>query len=300
MNIIGHEWAVKRLTRAIERGQLAQSHLFVGPPSIGKATLAREMAVAVLARHAANPQRTRTLIEQNKHPDLSWLAPIDGSIKVEPLRDLMRTLSLSPVESSHRVAVIDDAHLMSDSGKNAILKTLEEPNPKVVLVLIAPSVESVLPTIASRCQVLNLRPLGAGVIEAALIQQGHDPAKARTAAQAARGQVGRALALLNDESQYTAHAQRIADLQRLLTSNRAERLAYAEKLARAEDEDIAVLLDDWALYWRDYAKNAAPDHSQTRAATHAMRAIVTTRKHLAQNVNARLALDMLMLDLSRV
>jgi len=292
-DIIGHEWAVKRLERAIARGQLAQSHLFVGPSAIGKATLAREMAKAVLARESSNPQRTHHLIAQNKHPDLSWIDAIDGSIKVEVLRDLMRTLSLSPVESNHRIAVINDAHLMSDGGKNAILKTLEEPNPKVVLVLIAPSIENVLPTIASRCQVLNLRPVGAGVIEAALIQRGHDATKAKAAAWAARGQVGKALALLSDDSLYAAHEQRLSDLKRLLISNRAERLAYAEKLARADDADIEVLLEDWALYWRDLAKHS----EQARSATRTMRAIATTRKQLAQNINARLALDVLMLNL---
>src|SRR5262245_21821095 len=132
--IIGHDWAVRRLQSAIASGQLAQSHLFVGPSAIGKAALAKATARAVLGHDA----RARALVDQLRHPDLSWVQPDGDSIKVEPVRELLHTLTLAPVESRHRVAVIDQAQLITDSGKNAILKTLEEPNPSVVIILIAP------------------------------------------------------------------------------------------------------------------------------------------------------------------
>ncbi len=172
--IVGHDWAVNRLRTAIAGGQLAQSHLLVGPESIGKAALARAMAAALLG----TDERKRKLVLSGKHPDLSWTQPDEGTIKVDLIRELMRTLSLAPVESTHRVAVIDQAQAMHDNAKNALLKTLEEPNHRVVLVLIAPSVESVLATISSRCQVLNLRPAPIADVRAALLSRGLAPERA--------------------------------------------------------------------------------------------------------------------------
>lgn len=116
------------------------------------------------------------------------------------MRELLRTLSLAPVESQHRVAVIDDAHLMTDSGKNAILKTLEEPNASVILILIAPSVDAVLPTIASRCQILNLRPSPLKAVAQALQAKGIERERAEFVARLSRGRVGWAMRAIEDES----------------------------------------------------------------------------------------------------
>ena len=90
--IIGHDWAVRRLKSAIERHSLAQSHLFVGPPSVGKAALAFATARAVLGHDA----RTIALVEQRKHPDLSIVEPDGDSIKVDQVRALLHTLTLAP------------------------------------------------------------------------------------------------------------------------------------------------------------------------------------------------------------
>jgi DNA polymerase-3 subunit delta' len=301
-NIIGHEWAVKRMQFAIDHGQLAQSHLIVGATSVGKTTFARELAKAVLSIGATNPQRTAALVEQNKHPDLSWLEAVEGAIKVDSIRDLMKTLSLSPVESTHRVAVINFAHLMTDSGKNAILKTLEEPNPKVILVLIAPSVENVLPTIASRCQILHLRLVGTAKIEKALMARGATEESAKQMAQAAQGKVGKAIAMMSDENYFSAREKRHADFKRLLQSNLTERLHFAEKLARADETLIQQTLDEWALYWREIARKTTehPEEFKVTMAFNALRNIFTTQKYLQQNVNVRLAIDGLMLSLPRL
>jgi DNA polymerase-3 subunit delta' len=194
--IIGHDWAVRRLRSAIEQGGLAQSHLFVGPPAIGKAALAKATARAVLGRD----ERTRALVDRLKHPDLTWVEPDGDTIKVEPIRDLLHTLTLAPVESRHRVAVVNESHLITESGKNAILKTLEEPNPSVIIILIAPSVDTMLPTIASRCQILNLRPAAIRTIEDALVQRGVTGDRAHFIARLSRGRVGWALRAIQDET----------------------------------------------------------------------------------------------------
>jgi DNA polymerase-3 subunit delta' len=314
--IVGHDWAVRRLQGAIAAGALAQSHLFVGPTGVGKAALARAAAREVLGQDA----RARALVDQGKHPDLTWVAPDGDTIKVEQIRELLHTLTLAPVESRHRVAVIDQAHLITDSGKNAILKTLEEPNPSVVIILIAPGVETVLPTIASRCQILNLRPAPVHEVEAALLARGVAADRAAFLAGLSRGRVGWAFRAAEDDALLETRRRHLDDLCGLLSANRTERLAYAEKVSRAEADEIDGMLDDWLLLWRDVVRVAGatttggrvlnedyrPDIVRLAEALDAaqastvVRAISQTRLNIDRNVNARLALDVLLLKMPRL
>lgn len=310
--IIGHDWAVRRLQSAIVRGQLAQSHLFVGPAGVGKFALAIALARAVLG----HDERTRVLVDRRKHPDLAIVQPDPDStsIKVDAVRELLHTLTLAPVESRNRVAIIDQAHQMSDGGKNAILKTLEEPNPSVVLILIAPSVGLVLPTISSRCQVLNLRPAPVQDIAAALQTRGTSPERGQFLARLSRGSVGWALSAVQDEVLLENRAQHLNDLRDLLTANRTARFAYAENLARKPGDVVAAVLVDWLLFWRDvtradgqplntdYADFIAllAEHVGAAQSADLMRAISDTLAHLDRNVNARLLLDVLLMKMPNV
>lgn len=317
-DIIGHDWVVRRLRRAIEQGQLAQSHLFVGPPSIGKATLALALARALLGHN----DRARALVNQRRHPDLLWVEPADEgeAIKVEQIRELLHALTLAPVESRHRIAIVNDAHLITESGQNAILKTLEEPNPSVVIVLTAPNTDTLLPTIVSRCQLLNLRPAPVRAVEEALLARGVASERAALIARLSRGRIGWALRAIEDDAMLEARAERLKDLRDLLTAGRTQRFAYAEKLARAEPSHVVQTLEDWLLLWRDVAR-ATGREASPEALVNAdqrdwiaqlanvlsiaqvaalLRAIGQTLQYLDRNVNPRLALDVLLLKLPRL
>jgi DNA polymerase-3 subunit delta' len=319
-NLIGHGWAIKRLQSAIARNTLAQSHLFVGPASIGKSTLALALASELHSRHARDPKRAAQLVEQRKHPDLFWLEPEGAgatqSIKVEAVRDLLHALTLTPVESRYRIAVLNNAHLMTDSGTNALLKTLEEPNPSVVIVLIAPGTDAVLPTIASRCQVLNLRLVSVEQIALALRAREVEANRADFVARLARGRVGWALNAVTDEALLSARKERLDQLGALLSANRTQRFAFAEKLAKQEGAEIQAVLDEWQLFWRDVVQlgqnNTAvvlhnSDYRELVATTAArtpvpqaaaiLKTLHETQQHLQHNVNTRLALDVLLLKL---
>ena len=309
----------------LSTGRLAQSHLFVGPPSVGKRTLALAAARELLSRSAKDRGRAAQLVEQHKHPDLFWIeAEGEGatrSIKVETVRELLHSLSLAPVESTHRVVVLCDAHLMTDSGKNALLKTLEEPNQSVVLILTAPSVDQVLPTIASRCQVMTLRPASPQAIAAALEQRGIEPTQAAFVARLSRGRVGWAIRATQDEDVLAERKERLDQLQTLLAADYTQRLLFAEKLAKQDGPTVQAVLEEWALFWRDVVQamhagstselSAVPlrntdylsfittmaQKGQIAAITALMRRLTQTAHYIQQNVNMRLALDVLMLNL---
>jgi DNA polymerase-3 subunit delta' len=323
-NIIGHDWAVRRLSRQIAGEQLAQSHLFVGPASVGKTALARALARAVLSKGSRDPKRAAMLADAFKHPDLTWIEQLaTGFDRAEALRDMLHTLLLRPVESARRVAVIQDAHIIIERN-SVILKTLEEPNPTSLLILLAPSTDSVLPTITSRCQVLNLRPVSSQVLTEALIARGVGAERAELLARLARGRPGWALRAVEDSALLEERAQRLDELEQLLAANRTRRFEYADSLSKVDDEDLQIVLNEWLLYWRDVVRAASatndPDDVRERlhhidraehiiglanvvsvsAAAHMVRAISNTLQHIQQNASARLALDALMLQMPNV
>lgn len=293
--VIGHAWARGRLERAIETGTLPQSLLVTGPASVGKASLAIEIATAVLSRDARDAVRARQLARQHKHPDLIWIELLEGKaeISIEQVRDLIHALSLAPVEAGRRVGVINDAHLASQSAQNAILKTLEEPSPSAMLIIIAPAADALLPTIVSRCQVLALRHVPASDIAAALEARGVASDRAQTIAHFARGRVGWALRAVDEPELLEERRRWAEDIESLARSNLTARFAYAEKLARDDDDRIQAVLDEWMAHWRvqELHSGTAAEHARV------MRALIQTGRRIRQNVNARLALDALLLQL---
>lgn len=312
--IIGHAWARRLLQTALGSGRLAQSHLIVGPPQVGKTAMARALAAEALAARAGNADRARTLALGGRHPDLAWVAPDDGgSIKVETIRNLLHALALAPVEGGARVAVIDQADAMTDGARNALLKTLEEPNPSVVIILTAPNVDSLIPTIVSRCQTLSLRAVATDDIDAALRARGLAPERASQLARAARGCPGWALSAVNSESLVAARAQRRRDLIGLLSASRTDRLLFSEKLGRAgEDEEREAMLQTWQGLWRDLARAAAPGGAADpeisalaqrigpRTAFAAARDTREAMKRLRENARPQLVFDALLLRYPRL
>jgi DNA polymerase-3 subunit delta' len=258
-------------------------------------------------------------VEQQKHPDMTWVGVGEGesSIKIEQVRILIHTLTLSPVEGRYRVAVLDDMQLATEESQNAILKTLEEPNPSSVIVLIAPSTDGVLPTIMSRCQVLNLRPVAQHELAEGLVQRGVEKERAEFLARLSRGRPGWAIRAMGESELLEQREQRLADLEMLLSANRTRRFLYAKNLSEAEDDVRESTLEEWLLYWRDVVRATSNrdsasglhnvDHAEAilrladqlsaRQALRMVRAITNALQYLRQNARPQLVLDALMLQM---
>jgi DNA polymerase III subunit delta' len=323
--ILGHEWAVDLLSRQIANNRLHHAYLITGPSGVGRRTLTVELAKAVncpsppAPGHSCGVCSTCTRIEKMQHPDLSVVqAEQEGAtLKVEQVRSLQHGLSLSPYEARYKTALLlrfEEAH---PSASNALLKTLEEPSPQVILILTANSAENLLPTIVSRCAQIRLKPVPAPVIQEGLVSRWSVPEEqAGILAHLCSGRPGYAVRLFQDPGMLDRRTGWLDDHAALLESSRSARFRFAEGLAK-DKESARQALMVWLSYWRDVlllsAGTSIPITNQDRCreieelartidmgdAHRIVLDIENTLRLLDRNANARLALEVLWLNLPR-
>ncbi|VTS03478.1 DNA polymerase III subunit delta' [Tuwongella immobilis] len=207
-HIIGHESVQALLERYWQRGRLAHAYLFVGPQGIGKVRFAQEFAKALLCEKrgkslvACDDCPSCHLVTGGTHPDCQIVRKPSESLEfpIEVMRELMQSLSLKPARGSRKIAIIDDADDLNEESSNCFLKTLEEPAPGSILILIGTSAELQLPTIRSRCQTVHFRPLHTRQVREVLVAQGiEDPLRRDRLIPIANGSPGTALELDDPE-----------------------------------------------------------------------------------------------------
>jgi len=321
--MLGHEWAVNVLKQHVAGGGFRHAYLFTGPQGVGRRTLALRLAQALncpqppAQGEPCRECRTCQQIERMQHPDLAVVQAeqVGGTLKVDQIRELQHSLSLAPYQASYRVALLlrfEEAHV---SAQNALLKTLEEPPDKVILLVTAESAESLLPTVASRCELLRLRPLPLEMVQSGLQERWGMPAEeARLLAHLSGGRPGSALRLHQSPELLEQRQTWLDDLAQLLRSKRVQRFAYADKLSR-DKEKRQDALQAWLSLWRDVllcaSGSSVPLVNLDRAgeiedlarqcgpqqAYAVVNSLLQTLDQLERNVHPQLCIEVLMLDL---
>ncbi len=330
-NVIGQPRAVELLRHSLDRGRIAHAYLFAGQPHVGKTTLAINLAQAMNCEQEARPcgQCGACLrIAAGKHADVQVIGRLSDNssgeagprkeIGIGQIRELQQAAVLQPYEGKHRVFIIDGAEYLNEESANCLLKTLEEPPPSVLIILLAANDARLLPTIISRCQRVELHPVSVNTIEQELIEHRLiEPDKAKTLSRLCRGGIGWAISASLDDSLLQERSLRLNELQEIAAVSLDRRFDFANKLAsqfnrnRDSAEEVLRL---WLEWWRDLMlvregcaelitnvdQEAAlvrnSEYYSLSEIRHFIEAIRAALGQLEQNANPRLVLEVLMLS----
>ncbi|MDA0797783.1 MAG: DNA polymerase III subunit delta' [Chloroflexi bacterium] len=329
LRLQGHDAAVQAFEAALRCARMHHAYLITGPAHVGKLTLAMQIAQAVNCLTAGDEPcgtcEACTRIAAGTHADVRVIRvdpeATEGpktAIGIDAVRELIASAHLRPYEGRTRVFVFDGADTMTNDAANALLKVLEEPPPDVRLLLLAPSQDSVLPTITSRCQHVELHPLP--TIQVAQILQadhGMGAEQADIVARLSRGCLGWAIEAAHEPALLAGVHQSLERIAEVVEEGLEDRFGYSEQLARRFQRDRAAAREELYLWlrwlrdvllvqqgqsnsivnvsWRDTILRHAA--ALTPADTVRWLHLVTESiEALDRNANPRLALDVMMLE----
>lgn len=330
--ILGQEHPIRLLRTFIRNRTQPHALLFTGDSGVGKKMTATAFAMAcnclTLASSFRQQPRPDTIdacgvcasckkIIANQHPDIIRIVPAGTMIRIDQIRSLLRILALKPNEAHQRVVIIADAQTMNPEAGNALLKVLEEPPDRTLMVLTAGQASDLLPTVVSRCRQIRFLPLGAADVERLLNAAGGIPPQiVETAAALCGGSLTRA-GMLVDERWQRRRRWIVESLLQVSTDRAAGLrpwLAFAEMLAAKKDlveeslEIVTMWLRDLLVVQHDpgqvmnrdqleMLKQAAGQFSQPRLIRQ-IDAVYDALAALRSNTNVRLTLDAMVLKMA--
>jgi DNA polymerase-3 subunit delta' len=311
-NLIGQPQAIELLTSAITQNRIAPAYLFAGPHGVGRSLAARHFATLLLAP----PPRTGNApvlappppprLQQN-HPDLLWVEPTylhqgkrlsaaeateqglkrksPPEIRLEQIREIARFLARPPLEAPRSVIVIEAAETMAEAAANGLLKTLEEPG-RATLILIAPSPDSLLPTLVSRCQRIPFRRLEPTALTQVLTQAHPEILQHPEILALAQGSPGEAIA---QWQQIQAIPPELLTATTALPKSPRQALSLARQITQELDTESQLWLLDYLQhhYWNTQ-RNPTPLEPLEKA-----------RRYLLQYVQPRLVWEVTFLKMIR-
>lgn len=261
-SIIGQQRPKRILSAFLRKREIPHALLFSGIEGAGKLTTARVFAMACNCNlqmpgtllpeedHTANRAAVKPpcgrcqsckKVQSGHHPDVILVQPSGSMIKIAQIRSLLHTIAMKPYEAKHRIVIISDAQAMNPEAGNALLKVLEEPPDRTVLILISPEVTDLLPTIVSRCQHIRFDPISRENLKRFLVEQhGVESEKAEVLSMMASGSFSQALNL--SKTDWTNRRNRLITMlglgkpEPLSSRPLGSLLLFAERLSENKEE----------------------------------------------------------------
>ena len=287
--IIGHQRQRDYFKKIVDFKKIPHALIFSGEAKLGKKTVALEFIKLLFGKDFESLRQ---------HPDFILITPIGNEIQIDQIRELIWKLSLKSSLSPLKAAIIDQAHLMNEAAQNCFLKTLEEPRGDTILILITEYPELLLSTILSRCQIIKFYPVKKTEIENYLKNQGIKEEKIEEITGAAEGKPGMAIDFLLNPQKLEERIQREKELQKLLKSNLSSRFQYAKEISK--EPNLKEILNIWLSYFRKnlLGQLASKQPESLKRLKDILRKIQNTNFLISTtNINTRLAIDLLMLEL---
>jgi DNA polymerase III subunit delta' len=313
-DLVGQDRVVAQLQRAaaaaaaLLRGEpatgMTHAWLFTGPPGSGRSVAARAFAAALLCPdqgcgHCPSCHQ----VAAGTHPDVRLVRPDGLSYGVKQTRGLVLRAAGAPSGGRWQVVLFEDADRATEQAANALLKAIEEPSPRTVWLLCAPSAEELVTTVRSRCRLVTLRtPPATAVAEVLARRDGIDPDRALAAARAAQGHVGRARRLAADPDAAARREEVLTVPSRVLSLGTA--LSAAASLVKSAEQEAAAITEELNEPERDALRRAYGEGSTGKGVAKAVRGMAGALKELEDRQKSRAtrlkrdALDRALLDLA--
>ena len=308
--LLGQDQAIALLKGAIASNRIAPAYLFAGPPGVGRSLAARAF-IELLFSTDIPPDKQASVqrrLRQGNHPDVLWVEPTylhngrrlsateaaqkgltrkaPPQIRLEQIREIAQFLSRSALEALRKVVVIEQAETMAEAAANGLLKTLEEPG-RATLILIAPSIESLLPTLVSRCQRIPFYRLAQQEMETVLRQTGHEEILKESSVLAiAQGSPGEAIAAFL--ALQSIPDELLAQLTKLPNSPRK-----ALELAKEIDKTLDTQTQLWLVDYLQYS------YWQHQHQTSIIQQLEKARNYLLSYAQPRLVWEVTLLELTK-
>lgn len=331
--MVGQQKIVQYLQKSLGNGKLSHAYLFSGLPHLGKSLVAENFIASILCHdyHQQNKKESEALpcgecvfcqqFNKGIHPDVYFLKKEEDkkNISVEQVREMHKFLSLTSFLNSYKIALVANAQEMSESAQNALLKVLEEPAKKTILILITDDHNLLLPTIASRCQLFKFYPVKEDEIFHHLVSLGSSREQAQNLTALSCGQIGLAIEYLQRPELYSDYMAKINQRLDTFGQDLGARFRTVENIfsgSKTPNESAGFLqeeLDSWQLILRDLLlaknnldnlavnyqskeqiKNISQRYS-TPQLLNLLQEVKTIKNYLNYNINPRLAVENLFL-----
>lgn len=298
MDFIGNKKAVNILEKSIKNAAFNHAYIFSGPENVGKFTLAKMFALSLIEGvdlnldvEKFNKDALLDLIVVNPEIVEKNNVSKQRDISIESIRNAKQSLSLFPYHGKYKILIIDCAHKMNVSAQNGLLKSLEEPNPTTIIILVTHEIDRILPTILSRCQVINFGLVGADEMEKGFAGY---PSFSSDSVDLSIGRPGMAKTLSEDVEARNFRSNALKEFNKVKDGSLNEKFKLAEEFSK----NIMGTLEKMNMWMWEMRKIASSSEGEKERIFENIEKIQKCMSVLKNtNANSRLVLESLFMDL---